>query len=227
MKPPPALPGVSAVLLTRGDVDLAPICRNLNVFDEVVIWNNNPLNNHAPELAARAERAANVADVVWANTENRDLLVYGRYAALRACRNPIAYVQDDDCVLDSDAIAALVDLYQPGHVVCNMPQPFRAHYDDSALVGFGAVFDVGLPALAFSRLALKWMGLEDPGDSGAGGWFLRCCDVPFTVLTPRILADVAYSNLPYATDDTRMYRQPDHVGERARMLQLAREVRDA
>lgn len=224
----PALPGVSAVLVTRGDVDLAPICQNLNVFDEVVIWNNNPLNNHAPELAARAERAANVADVVWANTENRDLLVYGRYAALRACRNPIAYVQDDDCVLDSDAIAALVDAYQPGYVVCNMPIRFRLHYTDSALVGFGAVFDVGLPQAAFEQLLplLKDGGEVIPG-SEAASWFFRCCDVPFTVLTPRVITEVAYENRPYATDENRMYRQPDHVGERARMLQLAREVRDA
>ena len=46
------------------------------------------------------------------------------------------------------------------------------------------------------------------------------------MLTPHVWVDVPYVNMPWATADDRMYRQPGHTGERARMLELARKVRD-
>jgi hypothetical protein len=57
--------------------------------------------------------------------------------------------------------------------------------------------------------------------------FLRTCDVVFTTLTPRVLVDVPKQDMAYATNSTRMYRQPGHLDERTRMLHLARKVRDS
>lgn len=216
---------LSAVLVTRGDVDLARIVATLepSLFAEIVVWNNGAADRHASEMQKRAEAAA-LVPVVWANTEGSDLGVYGRYAALRAVSGSSVYVQDDDCVLDPLALALLTSAYEPGRLVCNMPAPFRAHYTDSGLVGFGAVFDAALPHLAFDRLpAIP----ADPDETTYASWFLRCCDVVFTTLTPMTWIDVPYSNLPYATGPDRMYRQPGHVGERDAMLDLARRVRDA
>lgn len=190
---------VSAVLVTRGDVDTFPIQRSL-LFEDVVVWNN-----------AKADD---------------DLIVYGRYAAIEDARHKVIYVQDDDCLLPEESIRALLRAYEPGKIVCNMPEPFRAHYSDSALVGFGAVFDRDLPAQAFKRFR----------ESEHAGWpwgvafmehFYRCCDVVVTTLTPTVWIDVPYENMPYATGPDRMYRQAAHVGERQRMLALARKVRDA
>lgn len=219
--------GVSAVLVTRGNVGVSEICDSI--------------------------RAAGINDIViWNNRLEHDVAVYGRYAGIERARHPVVYVQDDDCVLPPESIVDLITAYEPGVLASNMPAPFRAHYSDSCLVGFGAVFDAELPHWAFQRFAfgliesvettyaeqVRRIGFgDDPVpllvemDSGWGQFsplrFCRTCDVVFTTLTPRKLLDVPYRNQPWATGPDRMYRQPDHVGERARMLDLAREVRDA
>ena len=186
---------VSAVIVTRGDVDLSEILDSLPRDWEHVVWDNSVRDN---------------------------LSVYGRYAAIAECEHDLVYVQDDDCVLDPEAFDMLLDAYQPGHVVCNMPERFRTYYPDSALVGFGALFDRRLVEPVFAR-ALGETGyftrLLNP-------LFLRTCDVVFTALTPRVLVDAPYRDLPWATGPDRMYRRPEHVGERTRMLELTRAVRD-
>lgn len=225
---------VSAVLVTRGDVDLTEIILNLApAVDEIVIWNNDPAATYDDHMAASLTDAscgdgdAHVCPVVWANTEQRDLKVYGRYAAIRATRSPLILVQDDDCILEAAAVRELVATYMQAvrldTVVANMPAPFRAHYSDSCLVGFGAVFHRDTPARAFDRYLPTLQA--DPHDQA--DVFLRCCDVVFTTLTPAVWADVPYRNLPWATGEDRMYRQPSHNSERAEMLRVARAVRGA
>lgn len=113
---------VSAVLVTRGDVDLEPIIATIPLAWDLVVWDNS---------------------------KRDDLSVYGRYAALEECQHDKIYVQDDDCVTDP---VAVVQAYRPGCIVANMPLPFRPRYRDSCLLGFGAVFDRDLPWQAFQRL---------------------------------------------------------------------------
>lgn len=217
-----------AVLVTRGDVDLSEIVRSLTgCAAEIIVWNNDPNGKTAAELV-NAVAAVSTVPVIWANTEARDLSVYGRYAALRAVpAGAPVLVQDDDCVLPPASLEKLLDAYVPGELVCNMPAVFRAHYSDSGLVGFGALFDAPLPNDAFARLSahMERSILAEPDDTVFAGEFLRCCDVVFTALAPMTWIDVPYDNLPHATAPGRMYRQPGHVGERARMLTLARTIR--
>jgi hypothetical protein len=108
---------------------------------------------------------------------------------------------------------------QIGHVVCNMPQEFRVHYPDSAMVGFGAAFHRDLPERAFSRFFAHHASMtrDDP-------LFLRESCRVFTGLTPCVLVDVAKTDLPYASDPSRLWKQPDHVACRERMLDLVRQV---
>lgn len=186
---------VSAVIPTRGDVDLSEILDSLPREWEKVIWDNSV---------------------------RTDLAVYGRYAAIAECEHDLIYVQDDDCVLAPEAFIQLLDAYEPGSVVCNMPERFRPHYPDSCLVGFGAIFDRDLPDIAFDRFEMAY---PSEGCDADPTW-RRTCDVVFTALTPRVLVDAPYMDLPWATGDDRMYRRPSHVGERQRMLDLARAVRD-
>jgi hypothetical protein len=122
---------VSAVIVTRGDVDLDPILDSLP-FDDVVVWNNR--------LVA-------------------DLGVYGRFAGVEQARNDVVFVQDDDCIVPTDAITALLDAYAPGRIVSNMPTG-HLDYTDSCLVGLGAVFDAYLPRIAFSAY-LKHYPFDD------------------------------------------------------------------
>lgn len=124
---------VSAVIVTRGDVDLEPIIATIPLAWDLVVWDNSRREN---------------------------LCVYGRYAALQECEHEIVYVQDDDCVTDPSAIVAA---YDAGRIVANMPPEFRRRYPDSCLIGFGAVFDRDLPARAFARYStVKWPARMTP-----------------------------------------------------------------
>ena len=211
---------VSAVIVTRGDVDLSPILEALPQEWERLVWDNG-----AREL--RFLLPGHWRGRFW-NAGIKDLAVYGRYAALEHVQTELVYVQDDDCIVSDPE--ALVAAWEPGHVVCNMPPEFRhAFYEEHALVGFGAVFERGLPQRAFERLHK----IAVP-DQSAGHrqwfdipWFHRCADVAFTALSPRILCDVPKENLPWAEAPGRMFRQPEHVAERKRMLELALRGRDA
>jgi hypothetical protein len=183
---------VSAVLVTRGDVDMTPVVESLP-FDDVVVWDNS---------------------------EQGDACVYGRYAAIYEAKHPVIYVQDDDCVLAPESIETLLAAYEPGKIVANMPERFRPHYPDSCLVGFGALFDRALPEASFKRFRLT------SGTGWLSDGFTRTCDVVFTALTPRVLVDVPYEDREFASAPNRMWKQPGHHGERVRMLDLARQVRD-
>lgn len=207
---------VAAIIVTRGDVKIEPIIDAL-----------------PPEWAW----------MVWDNSIQPDLTVYGRYAAIEETVADLIYVQDDDVIVSDPQ--AIVDAWEGSraqaetdfralwhespenlreivagrHVVCNMPAEFRPHYPDSALVGFGACFERDLPLQAFKRF---W----DGGGTATDAWFRRTCDVVFTTLTPRILVDVPKTDRAFASDPRRMWKQPEHFAERQRMLQLARQVRD-
>lgn len=73
---------VSAVLVTRGDVDLTPILDSLP-FKDIVVWNN-------------AERP-------------EDLSCYGRYAAIAEAKNQFIYHQDDDLIVPVGELLAAFD----------------------------------------------------------------------------------------------------------------------
>lgn len=262
---------VSAIIVTRGNVDLSEIIASLPAGWEILWWDNGGKLCYVSDPHERRD-GEECSYALLAE----DLAVYGRYAAIEHASGDLIYVQDDDCVVGNPdwgvSPAALVETFveavatcrqhgrrtlsvvggksvwvclecQPpsvilDEVVCNMPQPFRHDfYSDHALVGFGAVFHRDAPKRAFDHFGniLPLLGLtnygwwlppgherDDPPDK-----FLRTCDVVFTALTPRTLVDVPYRNLPWATADDRMYRQPEHVGERSRMLALALSVRDA
>jgi hypothetical protein len=227
---------VSAIIVTRGDVDCDTIVNSLPPEWETILWDNGA------KVVSRWPTPSKLIEV-----DCEDLSVYGRYAAIKYASHDLIYVQDDDCIVsDPQALVeawhaqakhiqkTLFKMVRPWgqdriHVVCNMPPEFRHDfYAEHALVGFGAVFHRDAPARAFDRF---WRtGLEGMGRWGAlpsDSPFYRTCDIVFTALTPRVLVDVPKTNLWWAEDETRMYRQPTHAEERARMLELVRKVRDA
>ncbi len=183
---------LSAVVVTRGNVSLEPI---LDSFTDAGIHDF----------------------VVWDNSRRPDDLgVFGRYAALPECGRDIVLVQDDDVILNVETIEELAAAYEPGRIVANMPERFRAHYTDSCLVGFGAVFDRHLPEFAFARFAHWWPKWELPTGRP---------DVIFTALTPSTWVDLPYAEREFARDADRNYRQRNHVPDRARTLAMARKAR--
>src|SRR4051794_10449124 len=65
-------------------------------------------------------------------------VMYDRYLAIRAAKHDLIYTQDDDRIV---TITALLEHYEPGKVLCNMPIKKRAEYPDGiALVGWGSIF---------------------------------------------------------------------------------------
>ena len=209
---------VSAIVVTRGDVDIQPIIDSLPRDWEIVIWENG-------HTVTRSDGYAEVAP---------DYAVYGRYAAIEHASHELIYVQDDDCIVsDPQAIVSVInphgDLTRRNFVVCNMPLEFRHDfYQEQALVGFGAAFHRDAPARAFRRYWERYYGAPEPDGSHADHvMFNRVCDVVFTALTPRVLVDIPKENLEHAYAENRMYRQVQHVGERTAALLAARKVMEA
>lgn len=154
--------------------------------------------------------------VVWDNSKHGNLGVYGRYAAITLTEADFIYVQDDDCVLEPESFDRLLASVRTDALVANMPERFRPHYPDSCLVGFGALFPRHLPELAFGRMPER------------RHFFGLTCDVYFTTITiERVLLDLPYRDLPWASDPDRMWKQPDHVSMRAAALRDARRYVDA
>lgn len=103
---------VSAVIVTRGDVDLGPCLKPI-------------LGVGIEEIVIRRGVGG----------------VWERYEAARAATRHFIYTQDDDCVVNVASILAACDPEQAEFVTCNMPMDRRVEYSDGiALMGFGCVF---------------------------------------------------------------------------------------
>lgn len=232
---------VSAVIVTRGNVDLRPVLDSLPREWEQVVWNNSGYDSGASVSVRRSpakhERTPGNLSV---HEVGPDMSVYGRYAAIEFATWDVIYVQDDDCivsdpqqVVDMWEEMSCLDLIEAGDgniVVCNQPEPWRSNpfYADHALVGFGAAFHRDAPERAWRRW-MDWRGYiaewPPPDCAWLEPWFLRTCDIVFTALTPRVLVDIPHTSFDYASDPDRMWRQLSHQSERQRMLDLVLQVR--
>lgn len=191
---------VAAVIVTRGDVDLAPTLEPLRELGEIVVWDNS------------------IED---------DYSVAGRYMAIGRTAKEVILTVDDDVVLSEEAVSGLVGSivpmrgipeFSPPGLVANMPERFRHDfYRAHCLVGFGAIFQRDLPSLAFE----KYLAWEKP--SWTLESFPRTCDIVFTALTPYVLVDLPYADRDYASAPGRMWTTNGHVAERRQMRDLVFE----
>jgi hypothetical protein len=126
--------------------------------------------------------------------------VFGRYTA--PVRHEIVYTQDDDCLTD---VAAVLAAYEPGVIVNAMTPEHAAQYPGwVTLIGFGAVFD---------RSMAEALDVWERDDL-----FLRECDRVFTALYPHKTVFPGITMLHWATEENRLYRQPDHLAARAAIM---------
>lgn len=176
---------VSAVIVTRGDCDLAPLVASLPF----------------PEIA------------VWDNSRRPDRKVYGRYLAAAEAGNDIIYTQDDDCIVDAQA---LLEHYEDGLIVANVPEDRRAFYSDGVtLVGWGALFHRSLLSVLDRYLELY------PMDE----LFLRECDRLFTGLNRTRCVEVPLEHLPRAFARDRMGMERIHLADLAEIRRRTEELR--
>lgn len=170
----------TAVLVTRGDVDLLPVLRSIPDSLPGSIWNN-------------AEKP-------------RDEGPYGQFVEGQAATTKLVYFQDDDCVTEP---AAIIAQWEPGKIVCNIPDAHWAHYRDApdVLMGFGSCFEQSLILETFLRYVEHFPMDEvlkrEPGRI-------------FTALNRQRIkrVNVPVTNLPWADAPNRLYRQQDHIAMR-------------
>lgn len=115
---------VTAVLITRGDVDLAPIIDTLP-YEHVVLWT---ADRDGPQAYG----------------------LFVRYLAASEAPTEVVYVQDDDCLFErhDDLVAA----YEPGRIVSTYGHGENPDgLEDFVLLHGGAIFDRDLIAPAFER----------------------------------------------------------------------------
>lgn len=119
---------VSAVLITRGNVDMAPILATLP-YGDVVIWNGLERDEHPG--------------------------TYGRYLAMREAANEVVYLQDDDCLFRHHD--ELLDAYEPGVLTAVYGHGENSDgLDDMALIHGGALVDRDLSLSSFDRYLERW-----------------------------------------------------------------------
>ncbi len=124
---------ISALIVTRGNVDLKDIKHTLS-FDELIVWDNSK--------------------------RLFDLGPFGLYMAASEAKGEVLYVQDDDCIVSKPWTIA--EAWTPGRIVCNMGQEYQQAYKNKRdkLMGFGSVFERSLIRPTFAQY-LKHFHLDD------------------------------------------------------------------
>lgn len=166
----------TAVIVTRGDVDLAPVLDSLPAEWPVVVWDNSK--------------------------REEDLKVYGHFAALIEVQTEYVYMQDDDAICPAQAV---LDAWRPEYadkILLNVPD------GETPWISWGSIFHKDLPWPALSAYQDAYPRDDD---------FLLWCDVIFSTLTPWVNVDLGADHLDYAYAAYRMWKQPNHYIDQARV----------
>jgi len=191
---------VTAVIVTRGDVNLQPVLDSL-IFDDVIVFDNS--------------------------TRRIDQMTYGRVLAARRARNHYIYSQDDDITHTRDDQERIVAAYEPGMMAgCMWPewsdgarrQGIQDGYDDLVFPGSGSITHLGMWEDAIDEYLDEW-----PEDD----FFRLWCDTIIGVIVPTIQLDIRFTELPHADNKNRMSWLPDGVANKTEAIRRAREIRDA
>lgn len=189
-----ALSDVSAVLVTKGDVDLQPIIDTLP-YRDVHVWNNAA----APF----------------------DAKTFGRWLCAFNAPNRVWYFQDDDVIFRDHA--ALLKAHRAGLATLNMPPPWYERVQESwrptgtglGMFGGGALVPHYLARAAFAPYLAQY-----PSDA----LFLELCDLVAGTFIPWRRVDLGFEILPQATAPDRIARSPGHAERRAEMLKRVRKL---
>ncbi len=198
MPTPDLVDNVTAIIVTRGDVDLTPVLDSL-IFSDVVVWDNSL---------------------------EQDLKTLGRYAAIGRGKNCIFYSQDDDIIHTPENQRAIISEYESGVLIGCMwaewslgayQQGIEHGYDDLVFAGSGSVWD-----RKTIRTALNSYLDHFPADEFFNLW----ADTIVGVIAPTRQLDIRFDVLPCAENDNRMCNLPDGVANKTEAINRARWVRD-
>lgn len=148
--------------------------------------------------------------VVWDNlTRPENLRVYGRYAALAEVETEFVYTQDDDAICPAAQIARAWKRSYRDMVFLN------ADDGETPWLGFGSIFRRDLPYVAIDRFTARYGWSDD---------VLWWADVIVSQLTSWRNQPFGFESLPYAVEEHRMFMQPDHYAEQARIRELCEQL---
>ena len=190
---------VSAVIVTRGDVDLTPVLESL-IFDDIVVWDNS--------------------------VESSDEMTYGRILACVRAKHGVVYSQDDDIIHTAENQLAIVSRFKPGVLTGCMwadwsagaaKQGIQGGYDDLVFCGSGSVYEPDTVWGAASQY-IDMYGFDD--------FFRLWCDTIVGVIAPTQPLDIRFAELAHAEDDNRMCNLPDAVALKTEAIRRARHARD-
>lgn len=186
------------MIVTKGDVDLAPILETL-IFHEVIVWDNSV---------------------------EQDEMTYGRVLGAMRARNETIWSQDDDILHTPADQARILAEYEPGVLTGCMwtewsdgarAQGIDGGYDDLVFPGSGSISDRSLWTAAVMRY---WDSYE------CDDFFRLWSDTIIGVIAPTRQLDIRFQALPCAEDDGRMCNLPDAVALKTEAISRARAVRD-
>lgn len=188
---------VSAVLVTRGDVDMQPIIDTLP-YGEVVVWDNS--------------------------TRPYDAGVFGRYIAISEATRPLVYFQDDDCLVSCHE--ALLEAWEPGYVVGNAFDDAERlkRYEGTTLLGWGSIFESDLPWEAFVRYARRYP-IEELWDAKTKGLGAEIV-FPMLTPSKTITHGIAWLDQdgPVLERPNRMWKQPTFYEDTRWWMDRARSL---
>jgi hypothetical protein len=190
---------VTAVIVTRGDVDLAPVLDSL-VFDNVIVFDNSQ--------------------------EELDQMTYGRMLGALRAKTEVIYSQDDDIVHSPEQQMQILAAYSPAHLVGCMWQDWsdgarrqgiEDGYDDLVFPGSGSISNVAL----WTAAHLRYLEHYEHDD-----FFRMWSDTIIGVISPTIQLPLVFEELDWGNNGNRMAHMEDAVALKTEAIRRAREVRD-
>lgn len=178
---------ISAILVTKGDVDLQPIIDTLP-YKDIHVWDNSKT-----VLNART---------------------FGRWLAAERAPGRVFYFQDDDLIFRDHM--TLISAYRPGLATVNMPSPWYGRVQASwaptgrqlGMFGGGCLVPRYLARAAFAPYLERF-----PSDE----LFLELCDLVAGTFLPWRRVDLGFDVLPQATWPNRIATAPGHTARRLQM----------
>jgi hypothetical protein len=130
-----------------------------------------------------------------------------RWEAVDAAKFPVVYTQDDDCIVDIEALLKLWD----GHFITNMPRERQeVCFNNSTLVGWGSLIKKELVRPALDRYIRKY---------GRDDLYRLTSDRIVAWPNKHPIVCVGLEHLPFWNAADRMWQQPHHWDDREAIRQ--------
>ncbi len=201
----------TAVITTRGDVDLEPALSGIPAEWPIVVYiNTGRIDVYSADRGNGFGRSLhNVFGGL--DTPIPDMKVYGYFAALHYVTTEYVYTQADDAVVDAQALLDAWTEDDADRIFLNVAD------GDTPWISFGAIFRKDLSASALTRY------MDAYHDGLLHDDVLDWCEVIFCEQTPWRNVDLGKRDL-YQGNANRMEWQPNHYSEQARVRDLARAL---